>query len=842
MPIAANSGHAQQLSYEALVRYEETIKPPFRRALKSGRVDLLPPPAEEPGRNDPLARAAAHGRALYDEAGARLLIPLRDEGRCLAVLAVHEVSAKQLTGEVGPFLASLVEAAMEAARLRQSRDLDPTSGLFIEPVLDEAMAGAISRLRPSLSRGRPALGAQHPGGVCLALVEVDALAALQERHGRRLADRALAVTAGRLREAAADSICLARLGNALAVLWSDDEGQPRQAAEEIMARLEGIRLETPQGPAWPLGLRLGAATISAADCRGLAVDLAAQQKARAQRALQTTRRAGAGALIFFEDIAERWGRLSQTLPLDKAIIDLGRADGLAQGQRFQALDQAGLARAELIVLDVAEDESVAQIVAVNQPTEPPRPGDALRLAPEADSQKAAANQAGPREEIVIGAQRLEAAVDQATGLLTRLSLAQALGLLCEQAQPMAAVLARIEGLEGVRQISGHLGAEALMRALAEEARLAFPPNAVLGRHAPDTLAALLPEQSVEQARDWAQQMTEAMRRRTERPVRAGAAAHPCPGWPASEILENALKALVHAGFLEPFAAVAFDAVSLNISGDMLFDQGLIAQAAAEYEKALLLDPNEPNVLNSLGVCHGQQGRPQQAMEYFQKAMDAQPDNFMAHFNMGCALMALDHLEQARRGLERALELSPGHADSLFQLGRLAQMQGRVLEAAELLQRAAKAPDCRRAVHRHLGEALAALGRADQAEACLKTAVKLLPRDAAALAGLAGLYLDRGANREIALSLASRAARLEPDQPRHQALLARAQQDLGRLEEAAATLRAAVEAWPEDPYLPLSLGRVLAAQGQADAARRQILRALELEPNLQEARAQLVALG
>ena len=74
------------------------------------------------------------------------------------------------------------------------------------------------------------------------------------------------------------------------------------------------------------------------------------------------------------------------------------------------------------------------------------------------------------------------------------------------------------------------------------------------------------------------------------------------------------------------------------------------------------------------------------------------------------------------------------------------------------------------MHRHLGEALAGAGRYAEAEEAFKEAVKKSPNDSAALSGLAGMYLDRGANLDIALSLARRARELEPGAARHPALL------------------------------------------------------------------------
>jgi len=329
---------------------------------------------------------------------------------------------------------------------------------------------------------------------------------------------------------------------------------------------------------------------------------------------------------------------------------------------------------------------------------------------------------------------------------------------------------------------------------------------------------------------------------TGRPLRAGVAYHPCPGFQAADLLENAAKALVHAGYLEAGAVVVCDALSLNVSGDALFGQGRLHEAVAEYEKGLLLSPEEPNLLNSLGVTHGHLGQSDKALACFERARRAAPQDFMARFNLGFALMGLGRLEEARRHLEESLALEPDNPDALFQLGRLVQGQGHLAQAAELFARAAAQPGHRRAVHRHLAEALAAIGRPAEAEEAYNQALKANPHDAAALASLAGLYLDRGANREIALSLARRAHDLEPADSRHQRMLARALMANGRAEEAAQVMSTGLEGPDRDAWWHLQMAQVDLERGRREAAAGHFRRALDLEPNLEAARQGLARLA
>ncbi|MCB2186693.1 MAG: tetratricopeptide repeat protein [Deltaproteobacteria bacterium] len=831
------------LSFDDLRRFEEVLKAPFRRALEVGRVELLPPPVPDPDHADPMLTAVAKGKAAFDEGTGRLLLPLFEQGRFLAILQIFDVQAGQLGPQARPFLTAVMEAALELVRLRLAAEKDPLTGLANEHALEEAVIREASRLAPSRSRGRPVLdAAEQTPGIFLLAIRPGGLPLWQHRFGRRFGQRILKEAAWRVAEGSGGAISAARLGEAFFLLAGGGREEARRMASRVLEKVGGLELSPgPGAEAYRPALHLGAAILEPGEAGGVpAAEAAAMLLVRAQRALGVAGRAAPGQILFYADILEEAGRVKEVRPLNQVVIDLGRADGLAEGERFRVVapgDNAQV-KAEILVSKVGEEESLAEVASLGGAAPPLAPGDRLRRLPRRER---AALEPGPEEEIALGSRRVRVSLDESTGLVSRRSFMSLFAELASEAEAFSVVLARVEGLEGTREISGQVGAEALMKSLARAGREVFPPGAGLGLFFPDTIAALLPGLKVDRGLELALAFLSRVRREVERPVRAGVAGHPLEGFQPAEVLDNAAKALVHAGFLEPFEAAGFDAVSLNISGDRLFDQGRLSEAVAEYERALVLSPQEPNVLNSLGVCYGQLGQAGRAMEFFQKAQAASPDDFMAYYNLGCAFLAKERLTEAREQLTLALEKNPQHADTVFQMGRLNQMEGRLLEARDLFLRAAGLPGCRVAVHRHLGEVHMALGRVKEAEESFNRAVKANPRDAAGLSGLAALYLDRGANREIALSLARRAVALAPEEPRGRRVLARALAETGRGAEATEILTRAVAELPGDPYLALMLGRDLAAQGRVDEARRQFQAALKLEPGLEEARQELAGL-
>jgi hypothetical protein len=68
----------------------------------------------------------------------------------------------------------------------------------------------------------------------------------------------------------------------------------------------------------------------------------------------------------------------------------------------------------------------------------------------------------------------------------------------------------------------------------------------------------------------------------------GIAAYPLCQYDRPDIIENCHKALEHALFFSPSGTAVFDSVSLNISGDRLYQKGDIKGAVSEYKTLLSL--------------------------------------------------------------------------------------------------------------------------------------------------------------------------------------------------------------------------------------------------------------
>jgi tetratricopeptide (TPR) repeat protein len=81
--------------------------------------------------------------------------------------------------------------------------------------------------------------------------------------------------------------------------------------------------------------------------------------------------------------------------------------------------------------------------------------------------------------------------------------------------------------------------------------------------------------------------------------------------------------------------------------------------AARPDKALELDPDHVTALLQKGMKEADAGRPEEALELFERALAVAPDEANAWFLKGCVLRDLERHEQADACMQKAREISPG---------------------------------------------------------------------------------------------------------------------------------------------------------------------------------------
>lgn len=245
-------------------------------------------------------------------------------------------------------------------------------------------------------------------------------------------------------------------------------------------------------------------------------------------------------------------------------------------------------------------------------------------------------------------------------------------------------------------------------------------------------------------------------------VSTGIAFYPQLTYKKQDIIGNARKALEHAHLSGHNSIVKFDSVSLNISGDKLYQQGNIDGAIAEYEKALLMDPENVNVLNSIGVCFGVKGKHQTAINMFKKAMKIAPDDVMAPHNTGLAYLMIEDKDKALEFFLHAYSIDQNQLEVIIQIGRIYLEKKDTEKAREYFKKAVDIDEDSGTAHRFLGEFYSKLNRQNKAINSYVKAIKLNANDAHSLSALACLYAEQGLNRDIAIVFGRQSVELSPE--------------------------------------------------------------------------------
>jgi len=370
---------------------------------------------------------------------------------------------------------------------------------------------------------------------------------------------------------------------------------------------------------------------------------------------------------------------------------------------------------------------------------------------------------------------------------------------------------------------------------------------------------LLDNSNEKQALAWANSFNKKLKGLGKDSFTMGIAVYPMRHFKKSDTIMNAKKALLHTKFFGPGTVTIFDAVSLNVSGDIYYREGDLKRAVKEYRLGLTLEPTNSNLLNSLGEACAQMNRCKEAIGYFQQAVEIDAGNYMALFNLGVVYYKMEEDEQAIEYFTRAQaiteNLRPGDQkspaghdlshDLLLPLGRLYCKTGRYKEAIELLadsvgaggegvDEANRKRVNRGGVLRYLGKAYKGLGRNAAAIAVLQRAINHNPRDATSMSLLGELYCQEKQGNEIALSLCRQAVELDDSRWDHWYRLGRVLFLGGDIEQARKSLQESIARNPRDITARYLLGQIHQQLGQVKQATRTYKMVLKLTPSHRQA--------
>ncbi|MGE5487788.1 MAG: tetratricopeptide repeat protein [bacterium] len=213
-----------------------------------------------------------------------------------------------------------------------------------------------------------------------------------------------------------------------------------------------------------------------------------------------------------------------------------------------------------------------------------------------------------------------------------------------------------------------------------------------------------------------------------------------------------------------------------------------------------------------------------AIGHFTAAIEADPDDYTAHFNLGLAYSLSGRDDEAISEYSKTLELKPGLYQALVNLGTILVRQKHYKEALPHIRAAIEAKPEEARPHLLLGDAQFELGRFPEAAQAYYAALTAAPDSAEAELGYARALMAQQQLGEAEPHL-RRAILLEPEMRNWLLELGEAYEKAGRIDDAAAVYRQ----FPENPAARERLGYMLLKAGRASEALPHLEWAAEQSP-------------
>jgi tetratricopeptide (TPR) repeat protein len=304
------------------------------------------------------------------------------------------------------------------------------------------------------------------------------------------------------------------------------------------------------------------------------------------------------------------------------------------------------------------------------------------------------------------------------------------------------------------------------------------------------------------------------------------------------------------------------AESLLAKGDYASAESLLQQATAK-------DPSSYQAWYDLGYAHQALKRPDDAIADYKKSVELNPRIFESNLNLGLALAASDHRDEALKYVSAATQLEPANhsaqakehawlalarieegsnasdAEKAFleaarlapkdpephlALGEMYENQGKVDQAKPQFQQALAESDGseRAQALRGLVNVAIASRQYGEAETNVRQYLALAPSDGQAHLLLGRLLAAEGKNADALAELDAAGSASDPAVLREKAQLLVA---LNRNDEAIAIYKQLIDQNGNDGQLRYQYALALMHQHQYPAAQEQLIAALKLKPNL-----------
>ena len=250
--------------------------------------------------------------------------------------------------------------------------------------------------------------------------------------------------------------------------------------------------------------------------------------------------------------------------------------------------------------------------------------------------------------------------------------------------------------------------------------------------------------------------------------------------------------------------------------------GHYREAAAEFQRAIDLEPTNEDAYIGLALAFEHRGAINEAEKAYQRAIDSHPNSRYSYNSLGTFYLRRNEYEKALHMFQKVIELAPEGYGAYVNLGATYSNMGRYAEAIEPLKRSIVIRSSYSA-YVNLGTAYFGLNKFADAVAAYEEAIKLNPRQYVTWGNLADARYYSGQKKEAmpayrkAVQLASEELKVNPHDPDVLSSIASYYSVLGDREHALLYLEQALEYGYNDKDVLLDAASVHNNLGQTGLA-------------------------
>jgi tetratricopeptide (TPR) repeat protein len=263
-------------------------------------------------------------------------------------------------------------------------------------------------------------------------------------------------------------------------------------------------------------------------------------------------------------------------------------------------------------------------------------------------------------------------------------------------------------------------------------------------------------------------------------------------------------------------------------------QGRFPDAQKEYEAALKLDPASSRALRQFIDYLSSRKESAKALALAKQFVTTYPNDAQGHLILGSVELNQKQYIEAKRELERAVELDQNLVNGYLELGKLHQQLNDTDDAIARYQQALHLNPKMAPLAGIIGSLYLGKGDLATARKYYEQALAINPNFAIAANNLAWVMLKQHDNLDVALGLAQKAKQLMPEVETITDTLAWIEYEKGSYTAAIPLLQECVDKDPQHASYRYHLGMALLASGDKGKGKEQLDAALKLNLGREDA--------